>query len=123
MPNNQEALDAIVDIKEAIAEYGSSIKIATESETGYDPYSGATYTTTYTDTKGLVGRTASSDLQIKIRSDLIGSYEMSIVLYIDSEITKDNNIVFKEEEYDIKYIDKKFLQDTLIKYELLVAKS
>ena len=123
MADNQDALDAIDDIVEAVNTYGSDIKIGVETETlPYDPYVGHVYTTVWTDTKALIGKTASTDLSSKLTPDQLNSYEKAIKIYSATEITKEHKIQIRSEDYNITVIDVKELQNTILLYELLIAK-
>ena len=113
-----DVTDAIKDIKEAIAEYGSNISIITLIEGAYDPYQGATETRVETNTKALVGSTSTNE----ILNNIIDSYELSIRLYSAVEIKKDNLINFRGNDYKILYVDTKVLQNETLLYELLVQK-
>jgi len=118
-----DATEAIVDITEAIEEYGSDIKIGVETETlPYDPYVGHIYTTAWTDTKALIKKTASTDLSSKLTPDQLNSYEKAIKVYSATEITKQHKIQIRSEDYNITVIDVKELQNTILLYELLIAK-
>ena len=118
-----DATEAIQDIIEAIEEYGSTIRIATETETGYDPYTGATYSTTYEDTKAVISKHASKSMSEVMEANRITSaYDLSIKLYTTTELTKANKIVYDGDTYEITFISDKILQDTRIIYELLIKK-
>lgn len=118
-----EATDAILDIIDGQNEFGSSIKITSEVETGYDPYTGATYATTFADTKAFIKTEATPKVYDSFVNESTNSaYDMSIKLYFDTTITKDNKVVFKGNSYEIVFISETILQDTTILYELLVRK-
>lgn len=118
--NNQDALDAIVDIKEAITEYGSDILLVTLTEGAYDPYRGATTIREEVITKALITNTTSNESLAKA----VDTYELSIKVYSDVEITEDNLINFRGNDYKImpKGLDSKILQNETLLYELLVKK-
>ena len=127
MSNNSDATEAIQDIIEAIEEYGSTIRIATETESGYDPYTGATYSTTYEDTKAIISSLATQRVQEAFQNiskieGVISAYDLSIKLYTTTELTKANKIVYDGNTYEITFISDKILQDTRIIYELLIKK-
>lgn len=120
MANNDDALDAIEDIKEAIEEYGSDILLVTLTEGAYDPYTGAATIRTEVITKALIKSTTSNESLAKA----VDSYELSIKVYSDLEITEDNLINFRGNDYKImpKGLDSKILQNETLLYELLVKK-
>ena len=120
---NTDALEAIEDIKQAIEDYGSDIKIGVETEVlPYNPYIGKQFTTAYTDTKALIAKTASTDLSSKLTPDQLNSYERAIKVYSATEITKAMKIQIVGIDYNISIIDITELQNTIILYELLIAK-
>lgn len=124
MANNQDALNAIVDIKEAIAEYGSSIKILTQTAGEWDSYGNIVIPegTSEVITKALIGSSATDKLLTKLSGDILNSYSLSMRLYSSTEITKANTISFRGDEYEIVFIDEMILQDTTLIYEILVKK-
>jgi len=113
-----DATDAIKDIKEAIAEYGSDIKIVTLTEGDYDPYTGATITRTEVPTKALISGTSTNEILNKA----VDTFDLSIKMYDSTEITKDNLINFRGDDYEILFVDTKVLQNETLLYELLVKK-
>lgn len=119
--NNLDALNAIVDIKEAIAEYGSTIKIITNEQTDYDPYEGATVSRTEIPTKGIIKRSSTNEALNKS----VDNYELSIMFYSSNEITTDNLINYKDNDYEIvpNGLAEKILQDTTLIYEALVKRN
>ena len=115
-----KATDTIVKIKKAIDKYGSDIKLVTLVEGDYDPYTGATTVREEVKTKGLIGSTTSNESLAKA----VDTYELSIKVYSATEITIDNLINFRENDYKIvpKGLDSKILQNETLLYELLVKK-
>lgn len=120
MANNADALDAIIDIKEALEEYGSDILIVTLEEGAYDPYTGATTIRTEKPTKAIIKSTTSNESLAKA----VDTYELSIKVYSATEITIDNLINFRGNDYKIvpNGLDSKVLQNETLLYELLVKK-
>ena len=118
-----EATDALIDIKEAIEEFGSTIRISTETETGYDPFEGATFTTTFEDTKGFTNTEATPKVFESFSAMTSNSaYDLSVLTFSDTPITKDNKIVFRGNSYEILFVSETILQDLTLLYELLVRK-
>lgn len=115
---------AIIDIKQALEDYGSDIKIRTITKgslADYDPRNPTSGETKIdVSTKAIVRTQATKDLAVTMPQDLINNYETSMVLYSDTNITKENKIVFEGLVKEIVYINKKMLQNTTISYELLV---
>lgn len=120
MANNADALDAIKDIKEAVEEYGSDIILVKLTEGGYDPYTGPIETREETPTKAIIKSTTSNESLAKA----VDTYELSIMVYSDIDITIDNLINFRGNDYKIvpKGLDSKILQNETLLYELLVKK-
>ena len=126
MANNPDALEAIVDIKEAIAEYGSTITIKGNStDAVYDSYGNIT-TPAVQDpdeiTKGIVKTEATVSVADAFSKTNLGNYELAIKIYSPNIITKANSLVYKGNTYEIIFVSLKTLQDTNILYELLVRK-
>lgn len=125
MVNNQDALDAIKDIKEAIDKYGSGIKILTQIAGEWDSYGNVIVPEGVSEekTKAIIKSSASENIVQKImRWALSEEYELSMKLYTSTELTKDKKIEFRGDIYEITYIDEMILQDTTLIYEILVKK-
>jgi len=119
-----DADEAIIDIIEAIEEYGSTIQIVTLTKVvPYNPYKGEEYTETIVDTKALISNEATSKVNDNfIANNINSSYDLSIKIYSDIVITKSNKIIFDGNTYEISYVSSKILQDTTLIYELLIRK-
>jgi len=119
----QEALDAIEDIKEALNEYGSDMVLNVIEKGEYNPTSGASKTVTPVNIKSIINKQPSSFAQAKADEDnKLKAYEFSITTYTDQDIDKDDNIEFNGSKYDILIIIPSILQNTIIKYEILIKK-
>ncbi len=120
--NNQDALNAIADIKKAIAEYGSNVKILTKTAGELDSYGNVVVEEgiTSVSTKALIGSSATD--KIGSRYSISTDYSLSIRLYSKIPLTKANVIKFRDDDYEIVFIDEMVLQDTTLLYELLVKK-
>ena len=120
-----EATETIVDIQEALAEYGSSIIIKKSVSEVRDAYGVVTTAATATteNTKAFIGRYATSMLLSKLTDDQKQSYELSLRFYTTSVLNKEDYIIsFKSSDYNIVIIDSKIFQDETLLYEVLVKK-
>jgi len=125
MADNQEALDAIQDFKDALVTDGSAVTIRTITAGEWDSYGNVIVVETVSDeiTKCFPSSEASSRVQAVINADTnISSYELSLKLYTETEVTKADRIVFDSDVYEILYVSKKIYQDIVVFYELLVKK-
>ena len=120
-----EATETIVDIQEALAEYGSSIiikKSVNEVRNAYGVVTTAATSTTE-NTKAFIKRYATNNIFMKLYQDFINSYDLSIRLYTSQIINKEEyTISYQSQIYNIVDIEKKILQDEIIYYDLLVKK-
>ena len=117
-----DALDAIVDIKEAMNEYGSTVILQTVTEGGYDFDIGMNTTTTINiNKKALISTLASRRMNENLLQSN-QSYDLAIKLYHDGEIKKTDNILVDTDTYEIVSIVKKVLQDEVLLYELALKK-
>jgi hypothetical protein len=120
-----EATETIVDIQEALAEYGSSIIIKKSVNEVRDAYGAVTTAATSTteNTKAFIKRYATNNIFMKLYQDFINSYDLSIRLYTSQIINKEEyTISYQSQIYNIVDIEKKILQDEIIYYDLLVKK-
>jgi hypothetical protein len=120
-----EATETIVDIQEALAEYGSSIIIKKSVNEVRDAYGVVTTAATSTteNTKAFIKRYATNNIFMKLYQDFINSYDLSIRLYTSQIINKEEyTISYQSQIYNIVDIEKKILQDEIIYYDLLVKK-
>lgn len=127
MASNQDALDAIKDIKEAIAEYGSDITLeVAPTDAIRDSY--GIITTPGTDgksipMKALISTSATDGLLSKLTNDVLNSYGMALRIYTTEEINKeDYQVNFRGKKYAISFIDEKILQNTTYMYEILTKR-
>lgn len=123
MAYNQDAIDAVNDIIEAINEYGSSITIQTITPEVSDSYGIVTTPEIIVNevTKALPRQEASANFSEGLLKS-IGSFELSLTLYTVTTLTKAHKIAYNSNTYNIVYISDKVLQDTRIIYEVLVAR-
>ena len=126
MATNSKALSSIEKIKKAFAKYGSTITIKGNSvDAVYDSYGNIT-TPAVTNpdeiTKGIVETEATISVSDAFSKTNNGNYELAIKIYSPNVITKANTLVYDGNTYEIIFVSKKSLQDTLILYELLVRK-
>ena len=120
----KDSTSAIQDIIEAIYEYGSSIVILTTTDEVTDAY-GEVITKANIDrleTKALIGRNATDKVTQKLTEDILNGYDLSMRLYTSKTFNKTNTIEFRDNEYNIVYIDEMILQDDTLMYEILVKK-
>ena len=123
--SNAKALSAIVKIKKAIDKYGSDIKIVTFVSGSKNSYGGVvkSKSNSYEITKGLISSEASESVDTAYRGgSKTNTYELSIKLYSESEINKDNKIVYLGHEHKIVYVSSKVLQNTTLLYEVLIKR-
>ena len=120
-----DATDAIVDIKEAILEYGSSIiliKHGVDVRDDYDNIITPAADTTFP-MKALIGTSATDATLGKLTQAQKESYQLALRIYTTELINKeDYYIQFRSENYNITFISETILQDTTLIYELLVKK-
>jgi Mg/Co/Ni transporter MgtE len=109
-----DAQEAVIDIVEALTEYGSGISINVITEGVYDPTTGLkSKTTVSTNTKGLPRNYNSAEL-----SDKIFVTDMEFRLYFSGTIAYKDTITYQSKTYTIMNIYKKVLQNTLIMYTI-----
>jgi SPP1 family predicted phage head-tail adaptor len=121
---NNDALDAIKDIKEALAEYGNTITIKKVTQGAYNTQTGTTSKVVVDiPSKAIVKKYASDALTRTISANTtISTFELSLLVYHTEEIKKDWQIVFKGQTYNILYVSPNELQDMTISYELLIKR-
>jgi len=116
-----DAQSAIIDIKEALAEYGSAITLISVTQTGYNPATGGTETTASTSTKAIIKQYASTELSARVADNVaLNSYQLSAMFYFDGVVDIGDRITFRGETMNIIYVMPLYLQDTVIKYEVLL---
>ena len=113
-----DAQSAILDIKSALDEFGSSIIFRKVTQGVYNPLTGLTDTYSDESLKAFINKNASEATQRAFSND----YERSITFYTESIPTKQDKIVFNNEEYKILYVSPTILQDTILKYEVLISR-
>ena len=110
-----DATEAIIDIKEAILEYGSTITLNIVTEGAYNPVTGDTDDTiTPRPVKALPRNYTSKELE----SPDIYVKDIKFLLYFDGEINYSDNLIFNGKTYTLLNIDKKFLQDENLIYTI-----
>ncbi len=121
--HNQDALDAIIDIDQAVIQYGARLDIIEREEIlPRDAYDGAKFTETLFPAMGIVRNSVSKQIETLMRLESINSYELSLVLNSSYFITKANTIKLRGSIYRVILINIKEIQDTIISYEVLLAK-
>ena len=116
-----DAQSAIVDIQEALVEHGSAITLITVAQTGYDPATGATETTVSTATKAIIKQYASSEVSQRIIGNTdLSSYQLSALFYFNGTVDVGDRITFRGETMNIIYVFPLYLQDIIVKYEVLL---
>ena len=114
-----EATEAILDIVEALNEYGTSISLRSVSENSYDPYTGASTTEVDTGLKAFISLEASRVVSQQFAKH---TYDLALKTFHTEKITKADKIVYDGEVYNIVYVSSKVLQDTTLLYELLIVR-
>lgn len=118
-----DAQSAIIDIQEALAEYGSVITFKSVTQGVYSPLTGNAETTTDTITKAIIKRYASKELSEVVKDNVaVNSYELSAMFYHSGEVKVNDKIVLNGATYNIIYVSPLYLQDVIIKYEVLIKK-
>ena len=122
-----EAQSAIIDIQDALAEYGSTITFKKASQGTYNPNSGAVDTYEDVELKAIVRREATERV-VNAFQDLSkienseASYDIALMFYHTEKPTKKDRISFNGDIYKIKYVSSTILQDAVIKYEVLISR-
>jgi len=114
-----DATDAIVDVVEALDEYGTDIVLRTVTEDSYNPHTGPTNSNVDKPLKAFIKEFASHQLSQQFSKD---TYDLAISTYDTSAITKTHKILYGGQEYNIVYVSSKVLQNETIIYELLIAR-
>ncbi len=110
-----DATDAVIDIIEAIDEYGSAITLNSITTGVYDTTTGLTADTVVPHVmKALPKDYTSKELDNKD----IHINDIKFVLYFDGPIGYDDKIIFNSVTYNLLNIDKKILQDVNIVYTI-----
>lgn len=120
-----DATDAIIDIKDALEEYGSTITLVKQGAEIRDDYDNIITPATDIQTvmKALVGTSATDTTLGKLTQAQKESYQLSLRLYTTEIINQDEYFIkFRNEDYNIVFISEIILQDTTLMYELLVKK-
>lgn len=119
-----DAENAINDIKYAISEFGSTIKLRTTTEGAYDPRNpDGNNVVTDLNTKGIFKSSISKNIIEAVPKTAMESFEKVIIIDSDIEIEKDKHtIVYKDIEYEIVWFNDPILQDETLLYELLLKK-
>lgn len=109
-----DAQKAIADIEKAVNVYGSNAKLIKKTKTGYLPASGQGYSEEEVEIKCFFKNSKSANV------NFIGDYERVLVFYTDRGVTKEDEIEINNVRYKIVHIEEAVLQDTTIKYEVLI---
>lgn len=116
-----DAQSAIIDVQEALAEYGSAITFKSITQGVYSPLTGNTETSTDTATKALIKRFASKELSEIVKDNIaVNSYELSAMFYHSGTVKLNDKIVLSGVTYNIIYVSPLYLQDIIVKYEVLI---
>lgn len=125
---NQDAIEAIVDVKEALAEYGESVGLIKKgTEAVYDEWGDTIITPAQPDTEttidGIPKDIATDKILARLTDTQKESYSLYMLIYTTEEINKvDYLINFQNEKYEIVELFTKRLQATDIIQELLLKK-
>ena len=110
-----DATDAILDIQEALEEYGSSIVFNSIVLGPYDPVLGeAPKIITPHPTKALISDYTSKELE----NNDININDVKFRFYYNGIIDYSDNIIFGGKTYNLMNVDKKILQDENLIYTL-----
>lgn len=114
---------AIIDVKQAISEYGSTIILRETTEGAYDPYNPENDINTDTNTKGIFKSSVSKNIANSVPQTFMEQFEKVIIIDSDVAIDKTKHkIVYKNVEYEIIWFNDPILQDETLLYELLIKK-
>lgn len=116
---------AVVDIAEAYEEYGSNIILIKSTNEIRDRRGILITPATVLNIpkKAMIGTFATDKLLKKLTSDQLKSYSLSVRFQTTEDINDiDYKIKFLNSTYNIFLIDKKILQNTTLKYEVLLKR-
>lgn len=112
-----DAQSAIIDIQDALAEYGSNVTLNQITVGAYNPSTGETTNTTVsTALKAIIKKIASEDVLREYKE----AYTYSLMLYHTSAIERLDTITIAGITYQVVFVSPMILQDIPIKYEVLV---
>ena len=118
-----EATEAILDIQEALAEYGSDIVLIEIIEGDYDPISGDVLKVeVLTPTKAFLPSKMTSSLLSNSQIVTTSSFDMVFQLYHNGTIDKSWEIEYNNHNYEIVLIDSTVLQNETLIYEIVAKK-
>lgn len=118
-----DAQSAIVDIQEALAEYGSTVTFRSVTQGVYTPLTGNAETNTDTVTKAFIKQFATKELSDSIKDNVaVNSYELAAMFYITGTVKLNDKIIIGGVVYNIIYISPLYFQDIIVKYEVLIKK-
>lgn len=118
-----EATEAISEISEALAEYGSDINLIQVVEGEYDPITGETSKVDLiTPMKAFLPNKATSSVISNSQIVTTSSYDIIFQIYHDEEITESWEIEYKDDTYEIVLIDSTVLQNETLLYEVVAKK-
>ena len=116
---------AVVDIAEAYEEYGSNIILIKSTNEIRDRRGILITPATVLNIpkKAMIGTFATDKLLKKLTSDQLKSYSLSVRFQTTEDLNDiDYKIKFQNSTYNIFLIDKKILQNTILKYEVLLKR-
>ena len=116
---------AVVDIAEAYEEYGSNIILIKSTNEIRDRRGILITPATVLNIpkKAMIGTFATDKLLKKLTSDQLKSYSLSVRFQTTEDLNDiDYKIKFLNSTYNIFLIDKKILQNTILKYEVLLKR-
>jgi hypothetical protein len=119
-----DAQSAIIDIKDALAEYGSDVTLNTITVGAYNPITDTTTSTTVsTPMKALIKHSATAKTAESFRlQNPTSSYDYALMLYSTIEPEINDTVTIGSGVFNIVFVDKLILQNTIIKFEVLVKK-
>lgn len=110
-----DATDAIVDIVEAITEYGSSCTLRIVAKGLYNTTTGETSNVnTDVPTKCLIMNYDNKELE----SPDIHVDDLKFFIYYDGDVSIKDKIIFSGKTYNFMKVDKKILQDVNLLYTI-----
>ncbi len=126
--SNQEALSAIEDIKAGFGEYANSINLRqqtqslTPADAGYSSSNPALNKGTITDSAVIKAFVDDTPVEEQQHHNIAGKRVKTFTFYTELSFNKvDSKIMYKSDEYEIKYIGETIIQDTVILYEVIGA--
>lgn len=117
-----DAQSAIVDIQDALTEYGTDITLNTITIGAYNPITDTTTSTTVsTAMKALIKNSATQHTaEVFKLQNPTSSYDYSLIFYSTIEPEINDTVTISGKTFKIVFVDKMILQNIIIKYEVLV---